>query len=301
MKILVTGSAGRVGRAIYIRLMKHCKVKGIDVVPASSVDYLGSITDNSFLETITEQFDVIVHSAALHAPHVNVRSNREFIATNVMATKKLARWGQRRGIKQLIFLSTTAVYGYASTKPGQCNWITEDTVPKPRTIYHTTKLKAESWLTRFASTSGIPVTVLRMSRCFPEPAHQMAVYRLHRGVDMRDVASACFAAAKTRLPGFQLFNISSNTPFNPDDCALLYQDAERLIRQREPRLAQIFESRGWQFPQRIDRVYDSGKAQRLLNWQPNYGFEAVLNWLDDEVPEVLPVACENRLTGIVEE
>jgi UDP-glucose 4-epimerase len=43
------------------------------------------------------------------------------------------------------------------------------------------------------------------------------------------------------------------------------------------------------FPEAIDRVYDSTKAQRLLGWKPRHGFENVIELLDAQIPEVLPV------------
>lgn len=301
LNILITGSAGRVGRAIYIRLMKHYRVRGIDVNPASSVDYVGSITDKQFLESIPERFDIIIHCAALHSPHVGIRTHREFVRNNITATKILSRWGHSRDVCKIIFLSSTAVYGYASQCRGKCAWITEETPPQPRTIYHTTKLKAEFWLRRYSQTTGIPVTVLRISRCFPESADKMALYRLHRGIDMRDVATACLKAIEANLPAYQLFNISGATPFHEVDCDRLTGNAAAVIRQRSPALAVEFDARSWTLPDSIDRIYDSTKAQLMLNWNPTHHFQAVLNWLDDEVPEVLPVVSPRTFNGIVEE
>ena len=56
-----------------------------------------------------------------------------------------------------------------------------------KSIYHRTKIEAETFLETEANSS-LKVTTLRMSRCFPEPAPIMAMYRLHRGIDARDVA-----------------------------------------------------------------------------------------------------------------
>jgi len=55
-----------------------------------------------------------------------------------------------------------------------------------------------------------------------------------------------------------------------------------------PTLEQEFMQRGWHLPKSLDRVYDSTLAQTELGWQPKYGYEAVLNMLDSELPEVLP-------------
>ena len=70
MKILITGTAGRVGRAIYINLMKNHEVVGIDRTPCSTADYVGDIRDTALLNKALEGVEVIIHTAALHAPHV---------------------------------------------------------------------------------------------------------------------------------------------------------------------------------------------------------------------------------------
>lgn len=107
MKVLVTGSAGRVGRAIYIHLMKHYDVVGFDKTPCSTADFVGDIGDQTLLATALDGVDVIVHTAALHAPHVGLFSEQEFQRINITATENLALLGVKMGIKQFVFTSTT--------------------------------------------------------------------------------------------------------------------------------------------------------------------------------------------------
>ena len=111
MRILVTGSAGRVGRAIYIKLMRTHDVVGIDKTPCSTADYIGDIRDSALIDGVLENIDVIVHTAALHAPHVGLVPDLEFQSINVDATEKLALAGVKAGVKHFIFTSTTALYG----------------------------------------------------------------------------------------------------------------------------------------------------------------------------------------------
>ena len=222
MKILVTGSNGRVGRLIYINLLKHHEVVGLDKTPSSSTDVVGDIRDEALVRKALQGVDVIVHTAALHAPHVDLLPDSDFDAVNVDATARLAAWGFEQGIKHFVFTSTTALFGHASTPPDHTSWITEAVTPQPRTVYHRSKIRAEERLAEFSASHGIPVTVLRMSRCFPEPADLMAVYRLNRGVDARDVASAHRAAVERRLSGFRCYIISAATPFTPLHCTVLH-------------------------------------------------------------------------------
>jgi nucleoside-diphosphate-sugar epimerase len=219
---------------------------------------------------------------------VGLRSEAEFERVNVHCTAELVRLSLAAGIRRFVFTSTTALYGAAATPPGQAGWTTEDTVPQPRTIYHRTKLQAESLLEAAAGRGDLDVAVLRMSRCFPEPAPLMAAYRLHRGVDVRDVADAHAAALESGSSGFHTFIISGATPFVPGDCRELLESAPTVLRHRAPGLVAEFEHRGWELPNSIDRVYSSHKAVRELGWNPQFGYAEVLAEFDRRSSEVLP-------------
>ncbi|EEO01230.1 TPA: NAD(P)-dependent oxidoreductase [Vibrio cholerae] len=289
MRILVTGSAGRVGRAIYIKLMRTHDVVGIDKTPCSTADYIGDIRDSTLIDGVLKNIDVIVHTAALHAPHVGLVPDSEFTSINVDATEKLALAGVKAGVKHFIFTSTTALYGYASTPKSIAGWIDEEVTPQPKSIYHQSKIAAETKLEEISNLFQFPVTVLQMSRCFPEPADLMAVFRLTRGIDARDVANAHLCAVEKRLSGFNRFIISGATPFHFSDCKALYTDAGAVIKRKCPEIALAFQQRSWQLPQSLDRVYDSSSAHEKLGWSPIHGFESVLEMLDTETAEVLPV------------
>ncbi|MDD3764744.1 MAG: NAD(P)-dependent oxidoreductase [Nevskiales bacterium] len=289
MKILVTGSGGRVGRAIHIRLMREHDVVGMDRSPCSTAAFVGDIRDESLVAAALDGVDAVVHVSALHAPHVGMVPDAEFVDINVRATERLATMAALRGARHFVFTSTTALYGSASTPVGRAGWVDETTVPQPRTIYHRSKIEAEAALQRISDDHGLPVTVLRMSRCFPERADLMAVYRLTRGIDYRDVASAHACALERRLAGFKRFIVSGATPFSESDCERLFDNAPAALEDKAPELVRGFERRGWALPGRLDRVYSPEAVQRALGWRPKYGWQSVLDALDTELAEVLPV------------
>jgi hypothetical protein len=127
-----------------------------------------------------------------------------------------------------------------------------------------------------------------MARCFPEPADVMAVYRLHRGVDARDVAAAHSRALVHQGEPHHTWVISGATPFESGDLPALGADAPAVLRIRAPALVAAFEARGWKLPAVIDRVYSPGCAVTQLGWRPRFGFEDVLAACDRGDPEVLP-------------
>jgi UDP-glucose 4-epimerase len=287
MRILVTGSSGRVGRAIVVRLSREHEVIGLDRSPSSTAEIIGELSNLQLLKKALHRVDAVVHTAALHAPHVNLFTDLEFERMNVHATQLLAETAAESGISRFVFTSTTALYGKASTPAGRAGWVDETLAPQPETIYHKTKIAAENFLERFAEQTSMPVTVIRMSRCFPEPAPVMAAYRLHRGIDARDVADAHARALELALPGFRKYVISGATPFVATDAAALFNDAPAVIHQKAPELALAFAQRGWELPKSIDRVYSPALAAIELGWTPRYGFAEVLKMLDEQSSETL--------------
>ncbi len=264
-------------------------VIGYDRTPASTADIIGDLTDTGALQKALRGIDAVIHTAALHAPNVGHASDTEFERVNVDATQTLLELAVVAGVKQLVFTSTTALYGAASTPNDQAGWVDEALEPQPKTIYHRSKIAAENLLADFSKQHDFKVTVLRMSRCFPEPAPVMAAFRLHRGIDARDVADAHALALASKTTGFSRYIISGATPFQPEDVHALLHDPAAVLQRRAPELVTEFAKRSWPLPRSIDRVYSSELAARELGWRAKYGFYEVLKMLDEKSSEVLPV------------
>lgn len=287
-KIVITGSSGRIGRALHWKLCGNFHVTGIDITPTSATSKIVDIRNYDQLLRSFEGVDTIFHTAALHAPHVGIASEKDFYDINVNATENICKAAIESGVSQVVFTSTTALFGYANFGKDKAVWIDEQTKPEPKTIYHKTKLEAEQLLKEYAN-KNLEISVIRMSRCFPEPVQMMAVYRLHRGIDYRDVAEAHILAAQLKKDKhFDIYIISGNTPFLKSDCRMLFENPEVVIRERQPRLAQQFDKRGWKFPQSIDRVYDSSYVQQKLNWSPRRDAFDVIKQFDNGDFETLP-------------
>ena len=288
MKIVVTGASGRVGRAIWVLLARTHDVVGIDRAPSSTADVVGDLGDDALLRRAFVGADAIVHTAALHAPHVGVVPDAEFERVNVDGTRRVLDAAVALRVPRIVFTSSTAVYGHAATPASRAGWVDETLEPAPVTIYHRTKLAAETLLRDAALAGGPVVRILRMSRCFPEPAPVMAAYRLHRGVDARDVAHAHALALTHAGAAHATYVISGATPFVHDDVDALAVDAPSVLRRRAPDLVEEFDLRDWPLPRSIDRVYDAGLAARELGWRSRHGVDDVLDAYDAGSPEVLP-------------
>lgn len=298
MRLLITGASGRIGRALAVRLARDHAVRGFDRAPSSTAHWVGDLGDLDLLKRALQGVDAVVHTAALHAPQVGRVDDAEFERINLQASHTLAELAVAAGVRHLVYTSTTALYGAAASPPDQADpasWVDEDLAPQPRNVYHRSKLAAEAALRGWAEAGGFALTLLRMSRCFPETAPQMALARLHRGIDARDVAQAHALALARPAPGVRLLVLSGATPFQPADRVALRHDAPAVLRQRAPALVAAFAQRGWALPAGIDRVVSPARAMQQLGWQPRYGFDEVLRQLDEHSPEVLPPGFEVAL------
>lgn len=92
MKIAVTGTSGRIGRAIHFALCQEHEVVGLDRAVSSVTNYLGEIDDYNLLTKAFEGADAVVHVAALHAPHVGIIDDSEFYRINVEGTNSISAY-----------------------------------------------------------------------------------------------------------------------------------------------------------------------------------------------------------------
>ena len=273
MRILVTGAAGLIGSGIAARLATNHDVIGLDLNPGANVQVVGDCHDMAQWRHRAGSVDAIVHVAALHVPHVGNVSDDEFRRTNVDATSRLLDFAVSIGASHFVLTSTTSLYGHALEPSDRAVWVDEALEPQPRDIYDETKLEAEALV---ASAGGsIAVTSLRMSRCFPEPAGEMAWYRLYRGVDRRDVAAA-HALALLRTGSPATYVISAATPFKREDAGELLGDPAAVIERRCPGLIERAAAMGWSAPRSIGRVYDCELAIQELGYTPRFGIGACL-------------------------
>lgn len=281
MRVLVTGAAGLIGGGVASRLAEEHEIVGLDLKPGRHVHVVGDCFDVAEWRHRVGTVDAVVHTAALHAPHVGKLGDADFRRTNVEATERLLDFAAEAKASHFVLASTTSLYGHALEPDSRTVWVDEQLEPRPRDVYDETKLEAE----RLVASAGMAMTTtsLRMSRCFPESADVMSWYRLYRGVDRRDVAEAhALALRREGLPA--TYVISAATPFLRDDAEQLLSDAPAVIRHRCPGLVEQMSTEGWRAPQAIDRVYDCSLAMRELGFAPRYGIEACLEGDWDPFP-----------------
>ena len=68
---------------------------------------MGDICDYDFLAHAFSGANAVIHTAALHAPHVGVVPDAEFLRSNIRGTENIVRAARTHGIGTLVFTSTT--------------------------------------------------------------------------------------------------------------------------------------------------------------------------------------------------
>ncbi len=292
----VSGGAGFLGLHLSRRLLADGHdVRTLDVVPLDdaelerSVDELrGDVRDRDSVAKLVQGADVVVHAAAA----LPIQASRGSIRTvNVGGTENVLRAADNAGVRRVIFISSTAVYGVPEKHP-----IAEDDPLVGVGSYGESKIDAEG-LCRVAAVETTivrPKTFIGAERLgvfeilFDWIREGRRIYTLGKGhnryqlLAVEDLVDAIVRAAGEPAAARETFNIGA-TEFGTvrtDLQALIdhagsssrlqpvpVKPAEIALRGLE--LLRISPLAEWHYKTaHKDSFVDVSKAQRLLGWQP---------------------------------
>lgn len=295
MKLLLTGSSGWLGRflAPQLRAAGH-EVVGLDVAPGADTQVIGSVADAALVdELVAGGIEAIIHGGALHKPDIARYPKQAFIDTNVTGTLNLLEAAARAGHDRFIFTSTTSLMVSQRVRDGSSEaafWMDEGFHDgPPRNIYGMTKSLAEGLCRLFANEHGMDIAILRTGRFFPEDddthhvlsgENMKANEFLNRRLSAADAARAHVVALE-RIAGLgcETFVLSAPPPFTREEAGELARDGRAVIARHFPDAPQLYAARGWELPATIERVYDPGKAERLLGFRCETNFADVVDAL----------------------
>lgn len=295
--ILVTGSSGHLGEALMRTLRQdgHAAI-GLDVTPGPVTDVVGSITDRAVIKDCMRRgVRAVLHTAALHKPHVATHARQRFIAANIVGTLNLLEEAIESAVTAFVLTSTTSAFGRALQPPpdAPAAWITEDVTSAPKNIYGVSKTAAEDLCELFHQMHRLPCLILRTSRFFFEPDDDAAVRDaydglnakvnelLYRRVDIDDVVTAhLLALDKAATIGFGRYIITATTPFTKSDLSELATDAPAVVSRYVPQYHDVYRRLGWRMFPRIDRVYVNVRARAALGWQPRHDFAHAIRLIE---------------------
>ena len=170
MRVLVTGGAGFIGSHLVDRLVRDgYKVKVVDNlssgrvenikhhVEANTIEFIvGDLKDPQVALRAVEGVDVVFHFAANPEVRVSTTNPEIHFNENVVATFNLLEAMRRKGVKELVFASSSSVYGEPEEIP-----VDENAPIRPVSVYGASKAACEALIHAYSRLYGIKAIVLR--------------------------------------------------------------------------------------------------------------------------------------------
>ena len=169
-KVVVTGGAGFIGShlAEYLSNLNYHvtiiddlstgKISNIQhLLGESNIEFAqGSITDNSFLQSIFRGVDYVFHQAAISSVPKSIENPQATHDVNVTGTLNVLKAANDNRVKKVIYASSCAIYG-DKTVPR----IKEDMEPILQSPYALSKLAGEYYCQVFHRAYRLPTICLR--------------------------------------------------------------------------------------------------------------------------------------------
>ena len=298
--VLVTGGAGFIGLNLVKNLLsKDCGVVVIDnfssqtskrnahLMPKSVKTVEGSILNKSALDLcFSEQIDAVVHLAAKTGVRASITRPRSYYKTNVLGTLTLLEAMKQHGVTQLVFASSSSVYGDSARVPFQ----ESDLIHTPLSPYAASKISAEAICSSYASLHKIKTSILRFFTAYgPGNRYDMAAYlfldAIMKGKKIRifgngeskrdftyvdDITEGIYAAIQKPFK-FEIINLGNSHSVSVNTFVHLIEQ----ITQKKARIQYLPSSKA-----DMDITQASiEKAHALLSWQPTVDLKSGLSQL----------------------
>ena len=280
--VVVTGGAGKLGRACVDELVRHGwdvivfdraappSKSGAVLVPIDLTDY-GQVLDAMLgVEERFRQPEALVHLAAVPAPGI-VPDHRTFV-NNIGCTWNVFSAARRAGVRNIVWASSETVLGLPFDTPPPYIPVDEGYAPRPESTYSLVKTLEEAMAVQLCRWNPeLKMIGLRFSNVM-EPADYARFpsfdddpssrkWNLWGYIDARDGAQAVRLALESELTGTEVFIIANaDTVMSRPNAALVkefYPDVEVRGDLGEH-----------------DTLLSIDKARRLLGYEPAYGWRA---------------------------
>lgn len=176
-RVLVTGSAGAVGRHVCAELLRRGHaVRGLDLVatPGLADATVGSVADAACVGRALEGCDTVVHLAAEpnDAPFLEV-----LLEPNVVGLFNVMSAARQAGLRRVVLASSIQVVG-RGPRPGTLPAPT--TAARPSNHYALTKLWAEELGAMYAHRFAMSVIAVRIGWMVRDPDEALTMLRIQR-------------------------------------------------------------------------------------------------------------------------
>jgi nucleoside-diphosphate-sugar epimerase len=158
MKILITGHKGFVGSE-YVRYFANQghEITGVDIKEGNDC--------RDFFKTCTDQFDLIVHLAAIVGGRDTIENDPLAVGTDLSIDAEFFNWAVRTKQSKIIYFSSSAAYPIHFQIKGSTHKLVESDInlmdmSSPDFTYGWAKLSGE-YLAHFARNYGLKIYVFR--------------------------------------------------------------------------------------------------------------------------------------------
>ncbi len=291
MRVVVTGSAGRLGQYVTKLLPQHGhEVVSLDLSAGGGTQSV-DLTDPDVAQRALEGAEAVVHLARERFPYTeqglfdratqtwrtpDATGDARRFQRNVGMTYNVLAAATSLGIPRLVIGSSLAVYGlYYPLSPVLPDYlpVDEDHPRRPQDPYGLSKLAGEELCDGFARRSKTAVASLRFAGIADDAVYQRLIGRrddpMIRGfgsfwsyIDLRDAATACRLALEASFEGHKAFNICAPTTY-------LTTPTRALLQRYLPDVRQVAF-----LPEENYCCYASDKARKALGFSPRHGPEA---------------------------
>lgn len=286
MRVVVTGSRGKVGRATTQALVDAGHdVLGVDLVrPVFDAGVVvpgrhqqADLTDAGSAFAVVAGADAVVHTAAIPQPTGNPA--HVVFETNLLSTFNLIEAAVRFGVQRFVNVSSESIVGnFFPERPFLPDYLPMDEEHPlyPQDPYALSKAFGEQLMDAAVRRSDLRAISIRPSTVHNEDNYESNLGKQVRDpsnlsanfwsyIDVYDLADALVLAAESDLPGHEVFYIASpDNAGGHDFAAMLHQYYGDKIPLRD-----------------LDRVDASGisiaKARRMLGWEPKRSWRDYLD------------------------
>ena len=185
--VLVTGGAGFIGSHLVDRLISEgYRVRVIDNLSTGRLENLKHLENNPNLEIIkgdlknyndaleaVKGVNTVFHYAANPEVRVSTTNPRTHFEENVVATFNLLEAMREHGVKELVFASSSSVYGEPEEIP-----VGEEAPVRPVSVYGASKAACENLIHAYTTLYGIKAVVLRYANVIGPRLRHGVIYDL---------------------------------------------------------------------------------------------------------------------------
>jgi len=290
--VLVTGGAGFIGSHLVDRLVNEgFVVRVLDNFSSGGIDNIkhnpdrvevlkGDLKDPDTVLKAVKYVGVVFHFAANPEVRVSTIKPEVHFKENVVATFNLLEAVRKVGVGQLIFASSSSVYGEPESIP-----VNEDAPMRPVSVYGASKAACESLIHAYTRLYGVRAVVLRYANVVGQRLQHGVVYdfivkllkqpeeleilgdgkQVRSYIHVSDAVEATLTAWRNMRSEFEVYNVGSEDWITVNQVARIVASVMGL-KNVEFVYKPVLHGVGW--PGDVKRIALAIEKLKALGWKP---------------------------------